>query len=340
MNRLAFGLTKEIEKISLFHTPGNKLIFYDCETTGTDWSETEKDKLGRKARKKDPFTGRVIHDQITQLAARKYKIGEDSELILEDSMNKYFMLTPHCSLEQSISEKVEAKTSINLELLSHYPTWSEQAEEIESFFGDSVVVGHNVIKFDNSFVERMYKIAGTGRREFAPAASIDTLLMSRLVFQKMDSKQLENLINTLDLGYLISSDGKFHDAFFDVASTVVLYEALRKKYIPEFIRQEEYLPVPYIVTSWPRGHNHLDKAAGFRTKIGALTVDLLLKEYGYEWEIVPASTDSGATCPELWDINISKFEQNALEYYGVDTCKDIVKKCFSGEKPNKQRDAV
>ncbi len=289
---------KELRNVELFHHPGATLLCFDTETTGVD---KEKDPhTGNWVAKRDPMTGRRIFDEPTEVSAQKFKVAENGELILVDSLEEY--VKPSIPVPQNVEEI----TGITNEFLSTKPSWHEVHPKIRDFFGNNVVIAHNA-PFDVKFMSRMYEREPNDT--FRPIAVIDTLALSRYMYPEAKSRKLGDMIDMLQLqhkvDYLCEGEMGYHNSTYDVVALRVLYEALLKELDNRLAKRRI---VPYIqYVYYFHGYNRYQPSVVFKTPAGKIEFNF----YFSKW--VSNEVDLNV-------VDMVKFENNALEFAH---CADI-----------------
>lgn len=301
--QISFGVSDSMNKMELLHVPGAVLVFFDTETTGLDKSRD--------------LAGRIIEDEICQLSAEKHIVNEDLRMNLLDRREWYIKPSVPVSPEAS------AVSHITNEMLADKPTWADLHEEIRDFFGNHVVIAHNLFKFDLKMIQRMYRRMGD---EFAPCAMMDTLNMARLCYPNAPSRSLEPLIKSLNLDWKVkalSSNGSYHDASTDVTAMVVLYEEMRKNGLADVRRRWN---VPRIQAVWrtPETYNHKNQATYVKTVSGLVR----LLHYYNKWESDEI---------DFSQVNTLAFENAVFELTGTSTLTELKKYGLTKSKAEKKK---
>jgi len=139
----------------------------------------------------------IKYDRITEFGAVKIKNG-----FVIDRLD--ILINP----EKEIPHDIEVKTNITNEMVKDKPTINEVLPEILEFFGDAIVVSHN-IEFDYGMLKEAIKRRGFGTFEY-PA--IDTLALSRYVYPENVSHSLGSLCKRLEVAY---DEDSAHRADYD-----------------------------------------------------------------------------------------------------------------------------
>lgn len=176
------------------------ILFFDTETTGLS------------AKK----------NHIIEIAAIKYRLGEDEFLHEVDRLHQY--IRPAYMLDPVIVNL----TGITDEFLSTYPYEDECFNQIHDFFGNGplVVCGHNV-KFDTGFLEALYSRNGGGG--FVGYQEIDTCEMARDIIPASDTENYK--LGTLAAVCGIDDGVQFHSALDDIQVTAKLFQVLYLEYL-------------------------------------------------------------------------------------------------------------
>ena len=176
------------------HTP---IVVYDLETTGLSPS----------------------NDKIIQFSGIKFYLNEDGQTEEISRINHY--INP----EIPIPPKITEITGINDTMVFEQPTINELFPQIKEFFGENVAIsGYNVAKFDNAFLENLYK----NKNLPFDYLTIDVLDMAR---DNIDKKETDNFkLGTIAHIYGIDENLTFHNAMDDVIATKELIAAFYIQY--------------------------------------------------------------------------------------------------------------
>ena len=162
---------------------------------------------------------------------------------IEDEFNIF--INPGYKLPPDIVEFNEKNhTGINDELLSKAPSSKEAAELIAEFLGESpIVMGHNSIRFDEAFVNKLYR--NNLKKDFSPSCHIDTLIMSKELVE--GSHKLCDLFAQTD-----ASDMEgFHTAIADVKATLEIFKWM----LPMYDREEKAADIRITsIKRWTKSH--------------------------------------------------------------------------------------
>lgn len=196
---------------------GKPFVVYDLETTGK----------------------KSTADYVVQFSACRYEmVGKYYENV--DSINLFIKPPVY------MSQEVVDIHGITNEMLEDKPTEAEVFSQIESFMKDAVIMGYNIIKFDNKFMEEMYKRQG---KEFVPEETADVYLMAKENVYPKDVKtfllekdknvgklnphdpKLYSLSLSAMITYMEVEDSfQFHSADEDIRATWACAVKLAKKY--------------------------------------------------------------------------------------------------------------
>ena len=147
-------------------------------------------------------------DEITEIGAIKYVAGK------EDGRFNVLVKT-----SVKIPEKIERLTGITNDMLQKDGVDPKVAcEELKSFLGDSLIVGHNFASFDSKFLEDAYK---KYLNCCFPNDYVDTLYLARKKHTELDHHSLECLSKEYDIDY-----SKAHRAIEDCVINHLIYEYL------------------------------------------------------------------------------------------------------------------
>ena len=154
---------------------------------------------------------RSYEDEIIQIGALKVQ-----NLQIVDKFNEY--VKPDCVIPKNIT----ALTHINNATVQNAENIYSVLPKFKNFIGDSMLVAHNA-SFDVSFLSTAYRnVFGTTIMN----KYIDTLAISRAVFQDMPNHKLSTLIATLHL-----NAKNTHDALSDCYGAYQLFLAENKKLV-------------------------------------------------------------------------------------------------------------
>lgn len=161
-------------------------------------------------------------DNIVALDLETTGVSPDNDRIIEIGMARIVdgkvvatynqLIDPQITLSSRITE-ITGITQLDL---ADKPTIEDVIDEVLSFIGDSVILGHNV-KFDYSFL----KVAASKNKKIVPNKVIDTLKIARKLLITAPSKKLTFLCE-----YFGIDPGHSHRAFDDAISAYRVYEKL------------------------------------------------------------------------------------------------------------------
>lgn len=143
-----------------------------------------------------------VYDRIIEIGLAKYVDGVQVE-------TADFLIDPGIELPELIVNL----TGITDDMLEGKPTIDQVIDEVVDFIGDYPMLGHN-ITFDYSFLKK--NALDFGRK--IPDKAIDTLLMARRIYAKMEHRSLTFLCEKLNI-----DNGNAHRALDDAISATKLY---------------------------------------------------------------------------------------------------------------------
>ena len=153
-----------------------KYIVFDLETTGLS----------------------TRYDKITEFGGIRFEHGSVTKAV-------DFFVNP----ERPIPLKIQEKTKITNDMVKDAPTIEESIDKILDFFGDAILVSHN-IAFDLGFINETLRRMG---REPLKNPAIDTLSLSRYMFPEANRHNLGTLSRNLNISSY--NDEEAHRADFD-----------------------------------------------------------------------------------------------------------------------------
>ncbi len=163
-------------------------------------------------------------DKIIEIGAVKFVNGEEAEIF-----------SSYVNSGVKLPERITELTGIVEEDLQDAPEISDLLEELDTFLGDEVLVGHNLL-FDFSFLKRAFSFQ---RRDFNKQG-IDTLRIARTCLPQLEHKNLGDLCRYYDISL------KAHRAVSDARATGFLFQRL----LQEFGEKEElkkcFIPQPLV----------------------------------------------------------------------------------------------
>jgi DNA polymerase III subunit epsilon len=128
--------------------------------------------------------GSPAHDRVIEIAALRVRDGRVRE-------RWHTLVNP----ETTVPPFITGLTGITTGLVAHAPRFGDVAGRFLEFVGDGIVTAHNA-SFDLGFLRREL---GRLDHEFAPAASLCTLKLSRRLLPGLPSHSLEALVRALEL---------------------------------------------------------------------------------------------------------------------------------------------
>jgi len=174
------------------------LCFFDIESTGLN----------------------VLRDRILQLAIIKFpKNSQEPE---ELSM----LINPGVP----ISEEAFQVHGISAKVLSNKPIFSQVADKIFKFIGDSDLAGYNSNRFDIPMLVEEFARVGIDF-DMAKRRTIDV----QRIFYKMEPRTLKAAVRFYCQKDLINA----HDALSDVRATISVFEGQLEKYVGKEVENED-----------------------------------------------------------------------------------------------------
>lgn len=144
------------------------------------------------------------YDRIIEVGILKIR---DNQIV--DKYNK--LVNPDCELDDFIIEL----TGITNDMLHNQPYIYDIKDEIISFIGDDLIVGHNT-SFDINFIKR--ELDWNLENEYT-----DTLQFSRKLYPEMSHHRLSDMVQ------LLSLSRNSHRSIDDCIATKELYDAIKEK---------------------------------------------------------------------------------------------------------------
>lgn len=220
-NKIIWMPKHEFKKYENLLKKGNTFIYYDIETTG----------INKK------------NDRIVQLSAVKFKL-ENNAYVKSGELNIYIKPPfPMCPEVINVHH-------ITNEFLEDKKTEDEEFERIYDFFKDAtVIMGYNILKFDNIFMANLYERNGkTFLRE--GIETVDVFILAKEIISKKENV-LENLkLETVANLYGIKNIS-YHSALQDVYATSILSAKLFNEYINEEKEDLRIKSIPVIKSISP-----------------------------------------------------------------------------------------
>lgn len=167
--------------------------------------------------------GSYVNDSIIEIGAIKVRDGKP--------VDEYSQLIKP---KTPINGFITSLTGITNEMVANAPTIEEQLPVFLDFVGNDIIVGHNVNQFDINFLyEKCMAVLG---KPFCNDF-VDTLILSRRVYPKLENHKLETLVKALEL-----EDGTHHRALADCYHTYRLLNAMQNNPNHDLIYTEESKP--------------------------------------------------------------------------------------------------
>jgi DNA polymerase-3 subunit epsilon len=166
----------------------------------------------------------VLDTETTGLSAYYDEVIEIGILRVRDNKieSKYSQLIQP---EEEIDSFITALTGITNEMVSGMPTIGQVKEEVKSFLGDDIILGHNT-SFDVRFID-------AGFQEELSNHYMDTMQFSRKLYPELEHHRLSDLTTYLGLS------NNEHRAIADCISTKELYDAIKAKMLKENLKIED-----------------------------------------------------------------------------------------------------
>jgi DNA polymerase III epsilon subunit family exonuclease len=184
-----------------------RFVVYDVETTGTN----------------------IRRDELVEIAAATY---ENQQLVDEDFHHLI------CPARGYIPRAATRIHGIHFQDVADAPSVAQVLPEFLDYVDNETMVGHNITRFDNRFLDRATGkyLDGQGFNPFC----IDTLRLARRLLPDHPRYTLESLAKTLDVG-----DKVLHRAEDDLRLTAQVFFALTEYIIDEKEREAlvEFLPL-------------------------------------------------------------------------------------------------
>ena len=221
------------------------------------------------------------------------KVNGDTFEIMEEFDT---FVNPGYPLPREIVEFNEKNgTGICDAVLSKAPDTKTAAKRIIEFMGESpIVMGHNSIRFDSDFIDKMYHSIG---EFFTPSIHIDTLIMSKELVE--GSHKLCDLFAQTDASDAVG----FHTSIADVKATLEVFKWM----LPMYDKPEVVATINITrIQRWTKSHT-LDRLYVNTSANDNIYYDV----YKMEW------------CTTL---DHSAVENAVLHYTGMDSISDVLKK--------------
>lgn len=172
----------------------------------------------RKQKKRGKYTKKIIEDycvidlETTGLSWADDKIIEVGILKIRNQQirDKYSQLI---NPEREVSPFITKLTGITNDMLLGMPTLDEIRDDVFSFIGDDILLGHNT-SFDLNFVANQFHI--DIENEY-----MDTLQFCRKVYPHMKHHRLTDMVQYLNLS------NNEHRSIADCIATYELYEKIK-----------------------------------------------------------------------------------------------------------------
>ena len=189
-------------------------------------------------------TGRdCTHEYMIEVAAIKVRDNEIVDTFSELIKPKVYYVLDDVRKEDSvvefngekivyISNYISEITGITNADLHHARTEKEVMVEFLKFIGDDILVGHNMLSFDSTF---LYDSIETNLGNILNNDLVDTLRLAQYIIKDIKNHKLDTLMSYFD----ITSDVR-HRALADSKVTLKLLQKLKERVITSNMTLEEY----------------------------------------------------------------------------------------------------
>ena len=132
-----------------------------------------------------------------------------------------------------ISNSISDLTGITNEDLHHARSEKEVMVDFLKFIGDDILVGHNMLSFDSTF---LYDSVKSNLGNILNNDLVDTLLLSQYIIKDIENHKLDTLLNYFDITTNVR-----HRALADSEVTLKLLQKLKERVITNNMTLEEYI---------------------------------------------------------------------------------------------------
>jgi len=157
----------------------------------------------------------VLDIETTGFNPKKDRITEIAAVRIDTDGNKLGVWQQLFHVEH-VPIKVQQITNITTEMLVRAPRIEEMAQSFRDFIQESVLIGHNIDKFDIKFLDHY----GLTRRH----STIDTLDLARKSLPQSENHKLGTLCEYFSIDHQSA-----HRALGDAYATIELYKHLTNK---------------------------------------------------------------------------------------------------------------
>ncbi len=190
-------------------------------------------------------TGRdCTHDYMIEVGAIKVRDNEIVDTFSELIKPKVYYVLDDVRKEDRvvefngekivyISNSISDLTGITNEDLHHARTEKEVMIDFLKFIGDDILVGHNIVSFDSTF---LYDSIQSNLGEILNNDLVDTLYLSQNILNDIENYQLDTLID-----YCKITKGVRHRALVDSEVTLELLEKLEEIVSASNLTLEDYI---------------------------------------------------------------------------------------------------
>ena len=218
--RFCYGLRKREKKGKHLKVFPENYTVVDIDTTGRD----------------------CTHDYMIEVAAIKVRDNEIVDTFSELIKPKVYYVLDDVRKEDSvvefngeivyISNYISEFTGITNADLHHARTEKEVMVDFLKFIGDDILVGHNMLSFDSTF---LYDSIETNLGNILNNDLVDTLRLAQYIIKDIKNHKLDTLMSYFD----ITSDVR-HRALADSKVTLKLLQKLKESMLTSNMTLEEF----------------------------------------------------------------------------------------------------
>ena len=218
-----------------------------------------------------------------------------------------------------ISNSISDLTGITNEDLHHARSEKEVMVDFLEFIGDDILVGHNILSFDSTF---LYDSVKSNLGNILNNDLVDTLLLSQDIIKDIENHKLDTLLNYFDITTNVR-----HRALADSEVTLKLLQKLKERVITsnmtleEYIKNEEEKISPFLNLPVCKYFNNMNVCITGKLEIGKKEI---VKEYirncgGEPEDNITKETDililgDYSGCHNLREDNLTGKHRKALKY--------------------------
>lgn len=148
-------------------------------------------------------TGFMTYDEVIEIGALRVR---NNEVVAQYSQ----LVKP----EYEIGSSITGLTGITNEMLANMPSILDVKEDVLSFLGNDVIVGHNIGNFDMRFLKKGFETEIDNQY-------VDTLQFAKKLYRNLPSHSLADIAKVLNL-----TQNK-HRALADCFTTKELYDSIK-----------------------------------------------------------------------------------------------------------------